>query len=225
MTALVATGVALLMASALALRLAAAHRTIRELTRRLATAELLAITDPLTGLANRGGLHRALASTLPARDDRQVALLLLDLDRLKFINDRYGHSTGDAVLVETARRIARQPAPVISAARLGGDEFVVVLPPSAHVDVSGYAEEYASALRHSIGFPVEVDALTLKVTASVGIAVLPADDVDQLLRAADQAMYRAKQTRAGICHYDPHIDGPARMGAPVRVIPSARTPA
>lgn len=225
MTALVATGVALLVATALALRLAAAQQSIRDLTRRLATAELLAVTDPLTGLANRGGLHRALAKTLPARDDRQVALLLLDLDRLKFINDRYGHSTGDAVLVETARRIARQSAPVISAARLGGDEFVVVLAPSSHVDVSDYAEEYASALRRNIGYPVSVDALTLEVTASVGIAVLSADDVDQLLRAADQAMYRAKHTGAGICHYDPHIDGPARMASPPGQIPSVRTPA
>jgi diguanylate cyclase (GGDEF)-like protein len=227
MTVLVATGVALLIVTTLGLRLAAAQRTIRDLSRRLTTAELLAVTDPLTGLANRGGLHRALAATLPARDDRQVALLLLDLDRLKFINDRYGHSTGDAVLVEIARRIAWQTAPVISAARLGGDEFVVVLAPSPHIDVSHYAEEYARALRQNIGFPVTVDDLTLRVTASVGIAVLPADDVDQLLRAADQAMYRAKHTGAGICRYYPKLDGPARIptGSQVRHIPSARTPA
>lgn len=224
MTAFLVMGVALVVATGLALRLVAARQTIRELTRRLSAAELLATTDPLTGLANRGGLRRALAAVLPTRGDLHVALLLLDLDRLKFVNDRYGHSTGDAVLVEIARRISQQAAPVVSAARLGGDEFVVVLAPAAHTDVSQYAEEYACALRRTIGTPVTVEDLTLRVTASVGIAVLPAADTDQLLDAADQAMYRAKHTGAGICRYYPDLDGPISSNAtPESRIPNART--
>lgn len=227
MTELLATGLALVVATGMALRLVAARRTIRDLNRRLATAEMLAGTDPLTGLANRGGLRRALAATLPACGDLQVALLLLDLDRLKFVNDQYGHSTGDAVLVEIARRISEQAAPVVSAARLGGDEFVIVLAPGAHTDVPRYAEEYARALRRNIGTPVAVDDLTLRVTASVGIAVLPTTDADRLLGAADQAMYRAKYTGAGICRYHPHLDGATRTSTAAQAphIPSARTPA
>lgn len=224
MTALVVTGMALVVTTVLALRLVAARQTIKELTGRLASAELLAVTDPLTGLANRGGLDRALAAALDARGDQHVALLLLDLDRLKFINDRYGHSTGDAVLVEIAHRISQQAAPVVSAARLGGDEFVIVLAPAALSHISHYAEEYACALRRTIGAPVAVDNLTLQVTASVGIAVLPAADTDQLLGAADLAMYRAKYTGAGICRYYPQVDGPTDCTPTLeRRIPRART--
>jgi diguanylate cyclase (GGDEF)-like protein len=222
MTAVLVTGMALV-AIWLMLRLVAARQTIRDLTGRLAAAELLAVTDPLTGLANRAGLERALGTALPVHGDLHVALLLLDLDRLKFINDRYGHSTGDAVLVEIARRIAQQAAPVVSAARLGGDEFVVVLAPAAHAHVSHYAEEYAQALRRTIGTPVAVDNLTLRVTASVGVAVLPATDIDQLLGAADQAMYRAKHTGAGICRYYPHLDGTNGSMTAESRIPKART--
>lgn len=223
MTAFLVTGVTLVAATGLTLRLVAARRTIRKLTQRLAAAELLAITDPLTGLANRGGLERAIATAIPAHRDLHVAVLLLDLDRLKFINDRYGHSAGDTVLVEIARRIAAQVAPVLVAARLGGDEFVVVLAPATHARSWHYAEEYAHALRHTIGNPIAVNNLTLRVSASVGLAVLPTIDTDQLLGAADQAMYQAKQTGAGICRYYPELDQTTETTTPEHRIPNART--
>ncbi len=201
MTALGVTFGAVL--AVMALWLAASQRTIRDLRRRLADAERAAGTDPLTGLANRVGLHKALTETL--RERAPVAVLFLDVDRLKLINDQFGHPVGDAVLVEIARRITRQPGALACAARLGGDEFVIVLAPAQHVAASQYADAYARALSRNIATRVRVGDLTLTVAASIGIAVQPADSTPELLRAADQAMYWAKHTGTGICHYDPDL--------------------
>lgn len=190
-------------------RLFAAQRRIRDLRGRLLAAEQLADTDPLTGLANRSGLNRALAGKLRDAGDKQVAALVLDLDRLKQINDRHGHSTGDAVLAEMARRMKQHPAPVACTARLGGDEFVIVLAPALPSDIEHYAEAYARAIWHEVGTPVIVDEMMLTVSASIGIAILPASaDVQRLLDAADHAMYHAKYTGSGICRYMPDCDEP-----------------
>jgi diguanylate cyclase (GGDEF)-like protein len=209
-------GAALVIVAGLTLRLAMLRQKVRTLHRQLSSAEILACTDTLTGLANRGGLHRALTGNL--RSGAQVAVLLFDLDRLKSINDEHGHAAGDTVLVEIAHRIIRQSAAVVSAARLGGDEYVVVLATQRNTNISQYAEEYARALQRAISAPIVVDDVTLRVRASIGIAVLPSADADQLLAAADQAMYRAKYTGAGICRYHPTIDGAAP------VTPAPRSP-
>lgn len=205
---------AALATAGLGVRLINAQQTILDLNRRLATAEQLAGTDPLTGLANRVGLHRALGGAPSAADDGHIAALLLDLDRLKLINDHHGHPIGDAVLVEIARRITRPTTPVTCAARLGGDEFVIILPSTPHPDAPQRIEDYARTLWRDIGAPVTINGLTLSVTASIGIAVLPAACADQLLGAADKAMYRAKRTSAGICSYQPHLDGSTRTAPP-----------
>ena len=149
-------------------------------------------TDPLTGVANRRGLQR--------RADRQFAtgapqaLLLLDLDRFKPINDRFGHHAGDLVLVELARRLRSELRDVDTVARLGGDEFVVL--------ISGETDRGAlSAMAHRMGeqlrAPVDYEGRALMVTASIGIARFPKDarDLAGLLRAADAAMYHSKQQR------------------------------
>lgn len=217
---------AVLVAAGLALRLNAARRTIRDLNGRLATAEVLVGTDPLTGLANRVGLHRALDEAHRDPNEPQMSVLLFDLDRLKRINDEHGHPTGDAVLAEIARRISSAGAPVRCAARLGGDEFVVVLAPTGDTDTAQCAEDYARTLWWNVGAPVVLDDLTLRVTASIGIAVLPRGRVEELLGAADKAMYRAKRTGARICRYHPRLDeAAAATEAPPAQVPQARTPA
>jgi diguanylate cyclase (GGDEF)-like protein len=211
-----------LAAAGLGLQLAAAQRMIRDLRRRLSTAEQLVGTDPLTGLANRVGLYRAISATHRDPSGSQVAMLLLDVDRLKHINDEHGHPTGDAVLVEIARRIIQPGAPLLCAARLGGDEFVIALAVTDGADAAQCAEDFARTLWCNVGAPVVVDDLTLRVTASIGIAILPNGRVDQLLDASDKAMYRAKRTGAGICHYEPLLDTADQPATPITLSTSVQ---
>ena len=157
-----------------------------------------ALHDPLTGLANRGLLMEQLAQAL-ARARRRpgsVAVLFLDLDRFKVVNDSLGHGVGDDLLVEVARRLERTMRSADSVARLGGDEFVVLAE-----DVAGLDEALSLArrLREAIAVPVRVGAgQRVVVTASVGIALSTPGAVaatpSSLLWDADVAMYRAKDT-------------------------------
>jgi len=170
--------------------LAAAVVQLLRQRRALRAARHQARHDPLTGLANRRGLRAYLHA---APRDRPVALALLDLDRFKAVNDRYGHAAGDEVLVEVARRLAAMPPPVSLAARLSGDEFVLVIdadPATAHTVAAGAAAAIAAA-------PVALDRRrTAWVSASVGLAASHAsvDPWSLLLPAADRALYHAKTT-------------------------------
>ena len=177
---------------ALGSRIRSLRRAQQELHARADSLATQAETDPLTGVSNRRGLQR--------RAERQFAtgapqaLLLLDLDRFKPINDRFGHHAGDRVLIELARRLRSELSGVDTVARLGGDEFVVL--------VSGETDRGAlSAMAHRMGeqlrAPVEYEGRSLMVTASIGIARFPKDgrDLAGLLRAADAAMYHSKQQR------------------------------
>ncbi|MFE8646550.1 diguanylate cyclase domain-containing protein [Sphingomonas sp. NCPPB 2930] len=177
---------------ALGSRIRSLRRAQQELHARADSLVTQAETDPLTGVANRRGLQR--------RAERQFAtgapqaLLLLDLDRFKPINDRFGHHAGDRVLVELARRLRSELRDIDTVARLGGDEFVVL--------VSGETDRGAlSAMAHRMGeqlrAPVDYEGRALMVTASIGIARFPKDarDLAGLLRAADAAMYHSKQQR------------------------------
>ncbi|MQA62152.1 MAG: diguanylate cyclase [Actinophytocola sp.] len=198
------TVVALALAVALAVVLAAARQRGRDLRRRLAEADRTAHTDPLTGLANRAGLRRLIDElATPDAADHHVAAIALDLDGLKPINDHHGHHVGDEVLAEVARRITAVHARMFGAARLGGDEFVVLLDryPDA-TTATRYADWLAGALRMSIGMPRVIDQPPITITASVGFAVMPIERIDELLTAADLAMYRRKSARTGI-HSDP----------------------
>lgn len=163
-------------------------------------AQRLSLTDPLTGLWNyrslRGSLRREVERA--SRFNHRLAVLALDLDRFKEVNDVYGHPAGDAVLAEFARRIGSEIREVDMAFRQGGEEFVVMLP---ETDTHG-----ATVLAHRLGMAVRESPMTIaprgatnrsvsiNVTVSIGIAVYPehATTADGLLDAADDALYAAK---------------------------------
>ena len=153
----------------------------------------LAHYDPLTGLPNRLLMQDRLAQALERarRHNGHTAVLFLDLDHFKRINDTRGHATGDLVLREVATRVKAQVRSDDTASRLGGDEFVVVLEnfnDTAHVIV------VAEKLRHELARPLSVAGQSFHVGTSIGIAMFPEDgnSVEQLLQRADTAMYEAK---------------------------------
>ena len=152
-----------------------------------------AFHDPLTGLANRALLLDRIDHALATRrrhPKRHVALLYLDLDDFKTVNDGLGHAAGDALLREAAARLDRGLRPGDTAARLGGDEFAVLLEDLATHDM---AYEVGARLLESLQTPFDADGEAVCITASVGIAVSTGDeDAAGLLRNADLAMYRAK---------------------------------
>ena len=162
-------------------------------------AQKMARHDPLTGLPNRRVFHEALqAATARAARGSSSAILLVDLDRFKAINDLHGHAAGDLVLTEVARRLLAQSRDCDVTARLGGDEFALILDCNEG-DPAATAAECARRLSAILAAPMTLDGQSVQVSASVGIAICPADgtDADTLMRAADMAMYRAKQESRG----------------------------
>ncbi|HEY0126324.1 MAG TPA: EAL domain-containing protein [Blastococcus sp.] len=174
--------------------------------------------DALTGLPNWELLRDRLAHGLAAasRSDGEVALLLIDLDRFKEINDTLGHSYGDKLLCQVGPRLQSVLREGDTVARLGGDEFAVLLPLVGGVSE---AEQVAARLREALHRPFEVeghaDVLALDVEASVGIAISPwhGTDTEALLRNADIAMYVAKELKAGAVVFEPdqHVAAPTRL--------------
>ncbi|WP_146237216.1 putative bifunctional diguanylate cyclase/phosphodiesterase [Deinococcus yavapaiensis] len=148
--------------------------------------------DPLTGLLNRSALQERLQEAIDdgAALDERVAVLFIDLDRMKHVNDNLGHTAGDHVLRTIGARLASLLQDADFAARFGGDEFVVVLPGSDEAA----ATVFARRLLDAIAQPIVVHGKALHVTASVGVAMCPDDarDVDAALQRADVAMYQAK---------------------------------
>lgn len=153
----------------------------------------LANHDALTGLPNRRLLIDRLgqALALAHRENHQVAVLFMDLDRFKTINDSLGHMTGDALLQNVARRLSETLREGDTVSRLGGDEFVVVLP---SLDQPKAAEKVALKLVDALAPPIDLGGQELRVSASIGISLFPEDgcDTETLLRNADSAMYHAK---------------------------------
>ncbi|MDX9944607.1 MAG: EAL domain-containing protein, partial [Azonexus sp.] len=162
---------------------------------RAAEAKLhhMAHHDMLTGLSNRVSLKDRLehALALARRESSRVALLFIDLDRFKSINDTLGHHVGDELLIAVSQRLRQCVRESDLVARLGGDEFVVMLP---GLDQSPAAASVAEKIVASIGEPYLIGAHTLYTTPSVGIAIYPEDGADgeSLMRNADAAMYHAK---------------------------------
>jgi diguanylate cyclase (GGDEF)-like protein len=156
-----------------------------------------AMHDSLTGLPNRLMFDRAATDVL-ARSST-CAVLLLDLDRFKEINDTLGHAAGDAVLQEVGARLRSVVPPGACVARLGGDEFAMVL---VQADLSE-ARRCADLIRSTLARALDVMGMTLTVDASVGIAISPdhGDDIATLLRRADVAMYDAKDNHSGVAVY------------------------
>ncbi|GAA0259699.1 putative bifunctional diguanylate cyclase/phosphodiesterase [Cryptosporangium japonicum] len=163
----------------------------------------LAITDELTGLYNRRGFLRGVEEALAADTRRTHAILLLDLDRFKEVNDGLGHQVGDQLLSALAPRLAGALGPDDLLARLGGDEFAVL---TAHGELEQLAERLLAAVRS----PLPVGGIVVPTDVSIGIAVegdTPAgrtvgERTLELLRCADTAMYRAKTERRGWVRYD-----------------------
>ncbi|AGZ45329.1 putative bifunctional diguanylate cyclase/phosphodiesterase [Actinoplanes friuliensis] len=165
--------------------------------------EQMALHDPLTGLANRAGLDARLAEVVGTRSD--VALLLIDLDDFKLVNDAYGHAAGDAMLTEFAQVLLAGVRTGDVAARIGGDEFVVLI-----TDVPDDARAVAAAQRvlaAAASAPVRLGDDTLPVRASIGVATSRAgDSPKELLRRADIAMYQAKHLGThGVQLHDPSM--------------------
>ena len=151
--------------------------------------------DPLTRVANRALFHQEIrmASFSGLRPTDDTAIVAIDLDDFKQVNDAHGHHAGDALLVAVAQRLEKCVRPTDTVARLGGDEFAVLLP---HTSQSG-ALNVADRMMAAFADPVEVDGHLLRIRASLGVAVGSADDADSLLRQADAAMYNAKQGGKG----------------------------
>ena len=169
--------------------------------------ERLAFHDSLTGLPNRvsflESLGRALARA--AAEHRMLALLYLDLDDFKPVNDAMGHAAGDALLIAVAERLRGAVRKTDTVARLGGDEFAVLLTDVGHPDVAG---ALAGKLVDRIGQPYMLDRRRISVGASIGISLYPRDGatIDELLRHADAAMYAAKADgRRRYRFYDPSL--------------------
>jgi diguanylate cyclase len=166
-----------------------------------------AFTDSLTGLANRAGLQtrfqRLSAEAGPAGSG--LALLLLDLDGFKYVNDALGHETGDQLLIAVADRLRAGLPPDAVACRLGGDEFAVLLPAHRDPERAGRAAERISA---AVDGPVQLGGLEVEVTAAVGVAVAPGHGTDftTLMRHADVAMYDAKRDNRSVAVYRPGAD-------------------
>lgn len=168
---------------------------ISEAKRSQAQLEFLAHHDPLTGLPNRLLLRARLEHGMDkaAREGRELAVLFLDLDRFKHVNDSLGHSAGDELLREVARRLREVVRREDTVARLGGDEFTVLL---EHLRDGEDAARLARKLLDSLIQPYLMGERTLYLGASIGISLYPRDgeDVESLLRNADAAMYRAKES-------------------------------
>lgn len=172
----------------------------RRLHQRLATtrADLLsarraAHRDVLTGLANRAGIDKALAAQ--AAGDGDYAVLLVDLDDFKPVNDTYGHSAGDVVLAQTARRLTAAADREDLVGRLGGDEFVII----AGCPIGALTAVLARQLVVDLAAPIEISGgLRVQVSASVGwVQASRGDDPRAVLRSADVALYRAKAAGGG----------------------------
>ena len=166
-------------------------------TERLRTLSLLhhmARHDPLTGLSNRALFHECLSSALARarRDQAQVAVLYLDLDRFKEVNDSLGHTVGDALLQEVAQRLKACVRESDTVGRVGGDEFLVLL---HSVHAPGDPWRVAEKIRAAVALPCLLNGHTVGVVPSIGIACYPDQGEDGLLliQRADEAMYAAKK--------------------------------
>jgi diguanylate cyclase (GGDEF)-like protein len=183
----------------------------------------MALHDALTGLPNRALLKDRLAQSiaLACRTHDQVAVLMLDLDRFKNVNDSLGHFAGDRLLESVSKRLGCCLRESDIVARLGGDEFVVGLPVVANDEE---VESVAQKIMTSLAEPFDIEGHEVRIGVSIGIALHPADgeDPDMLLQAADVAMYEAKKRGRGIyTFFKPAI--PTRFTPPVEVEESSQS--
>jgi len=185
------------------------HKVLRESIEAAETSarladqmQHLARTDVVTNLANRAGLNHAMVETMmEIQEDDRYALIWIDLDRFKEVNDLLGHPVGDKVLSEVANRLNGVTPKGGTVARFGGDEFVIFCP----ITDRKQSELLSSEIHAEIMRPVRVDGNRLEVRASLGVALLPEDgrDTETLMQSADLALYHAKVGgRAQTCFFD-----------------------
>lgn len=174
---------------------------VQHLREEKAAALIMAQRDALTGLANRVALDDYMARTLATARIRhsRFAVLLVDLDHFKPVNDSHGHGIGDQLLQAVAQRLRACVRQEDMVARLGGDEFVIVL---ANLAGTEAADRIAAKVVESLATPFTVAGLELQISASVGVALYPehGEDAHQLFNRADGAMYQAKQSGRGSFH-------------------------
>jgi diguanylate cyclase (GGDEF)-like protein len=188
-------------------RTADLEKEIQEKERYARELAYLASTDSLTGLHNRATLAERLIKSLKLaeRDSQTLAVLFVDLDRFKEVNDLMGHPAGDQVLRVVAQRLVRRMPPSVEVGRWGGDEFVVAFP---GIKNAGEAVELASILNSSLCDLIEIDESTVSLEATIGIALFPQHGrtAEELIQAADIAMYASKgQARSRIRVFDPQL--------------------
>jgi len=173
-------------------------RDVSERRRFEALLEHQALHDPLTGVANRALFMDRLKQAIQSarREDRHVALVMLDIDKFKGLNDAFGHAAGDAALKKFAARLAHGLRATDTVARLGGDEFAWILPGVS--DRAG-AERMVRKLLKGLKFRFSVAGQSVAINVSAGIAVYPEDarDVDRLMRRADAHLYSTKRSGDG----------------------------
>jgi diguanylate cyclase (GGDEF)-like protein len=182
------------------------RRVTENLRRQLQEIEHLALHDSLTGLPNRRLFRDRVEQALRSakRSGNRVAVLLIDLDRFKEINDTLGHQSGDDLLRDLGVRLRGLLRETDTFARLGGDEFGVVLPHEREARVGEVVERIRAALEE----PFVLHGLSLGIDASIGVAVFPRDgeDVETLMKRADVAMYMAKEAYSGVEVYEAERD-------------------
>ena len=183
-------------------------RLVDHLRRQAAQNEHLALHDRLTGLPNRALFQEAVRQAVGAakREMNSVAVMLMDLDRFKEVNDTLGHHYGDLLLQEVGRRLRTRLRESDMVSRLGGDEFAILLPVVADSDA---ALVTARKVLESLETPVSLEEINVEIGASIGIALYPhdGDDPESLLQRADVAMYLAKDSHTGSEVYSNERDG------------------
>ncbi|MFZ5882011.1 MAG: PAS domain S-box protein [Chloroflexota bacterium] len=184
-------------------RLGSISRDVTERKQVEQRLEYLAMHDELTGLPNRQLFHDRLVLALErARREQQglVAVMLLDLDNFKDVNDTHGHACGDELLRSVARRLSMCLRKSDTAARMGGDEFTIIVEEAASLQNCTLVAQKVLA---TLSEPMEIEGHVFQITASLGISLFPGDseDVETLLRQADIAMYRAKKQRNDVQFY------------------------
>jgi diguanylate cyclase (GGDEF)-like protein len=161
------------------------------------------MTDHLTGLSNRAHFSQSLADSIAIanRENRKFALMMLDLDTFKPVNDRHGHPVGDALLQAVASTIKRCTREGDVVTRLGGDEFAVI--------ISDYAQEKdvlacAERIFREVSRPMDIKGNKINIGISIGVSFYPddADDAKSLITHADQAMYEAKKSGVNVLTYE-----------------------
>ena len=182
------------------------RRVTRRVRRQMEEIEYRALYDALTGLPNRTLFRDRIEQAIlgAGRDNGQAAVILLDVDRFKEVNDTLGHETGDQLLLELGGRLRDRLPASETVARLGGDEFGVLLPTGGAEDATELAKQIHAALEEAF----ILGELPLEIAASVGVAAYPdhGADVDALLQHADVAMYVAKESHARTAVYDAEQD-------------------